>query len=282
MTDPASTISLASVPDTELDAYIADLILQKSKAKQARSHHQGMAAYLDDDDTSSAAKVPSTNKRFLASVIRNVEGHNQALLRQQAREERSPSASDKRTGTDRDEGPSRLRGWSDDEEDASDGRSAGRSTGNGEDGLGLSSKMDKYFEEGSERARGEARADSHRRSDRHASTKSSSSRHRERSPHESRRDKSKSSRDDRSSRRSEDARSHRSSSTHKSSERHHSHRSSHTERQDGSDDERRRRKRKDNSEHRHREKDRKRSASPPTQPPKKAREWDLGKESLAF
>ncbi|CDW99411.1 hypothetical protein, partial [Sporisorium scitamineum] len=150
MTDPARAgSSLASVPDDELDAYIADLILQKSKTKEIRSHHEGIAAYLEDD--ANAAKAPNTNKRFLTSMVRNVEGHNQALLRQQAREERSQSAGARRRGQDAVAGPSRLRRWSDDEEEGNDGssplRAAQNQDGEGQEEFGLSSKMDRYFAE---------------------------------------------------------------------------------------------------------------------------------------
>lgn len=312
MTDSARAVSsLASVPDNQLDAYIADLIVQKSKAKEARSEQHGMAAVLDNADHN-VAKVPNTNKRFLASVIRNVEGHNQALLRQQAKEERSQSASARRREQDGTGGPSRLRGWSDDEDEDSY-RSENRRTEEEGEELGLSSKMDKYFERAShaersdsqssrlqepqapsmrvrqkERSKPNRRSDRHSNDESHASPKSSSSRHRERSPHESRRDKSKRSRDDRHYKSEEEEHRHALPSKHKSVERRRSHRSSHVQRDNGSDDEEPdRRRRKAISQHwdrvgSHRDRSSKRSTSPPPEPPKRVREWDLGKNSFAF
>lgn len=74
----------SSVADADLDDYIANLILQQSRQRGAQYGRQGIGAYLDDQPgPSNRSKAVSTNKAFLASVIRNVEGHNSALLRQQ-------------------------------------------------------------------------------------------------------------------------------------------------------------------------------------------------------
>ncbi|SPO22513.1 uncharacterized protein UTRI_01191 [Ustilago trichophora] len=167
-----SISSLASIPDQELDAYIAELILQKSRAKEVRSQTEGIGAYLQDDDAvpkADEARVPNTNKRFLASVIRNVEGHNQALLRVQAREAERAARNGERTGDStraksnnsgqRDleasrgskGATSRMRGWSDDKLDENDDRSSHTSSIAGQEeghiSFEISRNMDKYFDE---------------------------------------------------------------------------------------------------------------------------------------
>lgn len=260
----ASSSTLAAVPDAELDAYIADLIVRKSKAEA------GSSVPEDVESSSPPSRVPNTNKRFLASVIRNVEGHNQALLRQQEREaERDARRAERKHAGE----SSRLRGWSDDE----GGPSSPTAKQQVEEGL--SSKMDRYFagslsddagpsssqERGgrdrkppSGPSRDKARR-SDRRTDRHDkdrdrrhSSKSGSDRHHERRHHSSSR----------------------------------SHKSSHRERDDHDDDSRRRsRRRNEDTRSKSERKEnsgrsRKRSASPPR--PKQVREWDRGKDSLAF
>ncbi|KAF6767340.1 hypothetical protein PSEUBRA_004113 [Kalmanozyma brasiliensis GHG001] len=129
----ASSSKLASVPDAELDAYIADLIVRKSKTR-----HTGDSVPDDVESSSAPSRVPNTNKRFLTSVIRNVEGHNQALLRQQEREVEREARRAKREHAGE---SSRLRGWSDDERSPSSSSTKPQ----GEDGP--SSKMDRYFDE---------------------------------------------------------------------------------------------------------------------------------------
>lgn len=268
---------LASIPDAELDAYIADLIVQKSKAKEPPSYPQ------DDVGSSSAARIPNTNKRFLSSVIRNVEGHNQALLRQQAREA-ACSHGTKRTkpsiGTDETSASAKLHAWSDDE-----GRSGARSPESSEspreEGMGLSSKMDKYFDEPPE-ASFTAKTSGKDGQSRHRQSSSGSSRHRERRRH-SERDKDRPKRN-----RHGESEQHRSRSRRKADDKGRPHRSSHKERDDEDDDRRRRRRRREKKDEAEcedrqrstRDRDRKRSASP--KPALKVREWDLGKDSLAF
>lgn len=334
---------LASIPDHELDAYIADLIVQKARAKEDNTK-QG--DYSDDEEAtagSSGPRVPNTNKRFLASVIRNVDGHNQALLRQQAREarqeagdERSHDSSQRETGTGsirKKLTSSKLRGWSDDEEDAPDYDRLSRASSVASDRTSsrrsrspeLSSKMDKYFNR-SESAKGAKVAehfsnedhdrrhrDGHRshsrREDRHDGTSGSSSK---RSREKDR--KASSRRSERSGSSKDKDRGHRSSKSRSSSHREgeHSHRSdrddnerhsSRRHREDRPDrdgelrrhspgkrkdhDEGPRERRKVGSSHDDRPRSRRKSSSDPAKPaqsppPKKVREWDLGKESLAF
>lgn len=332
--------TLASIPDQELDAYIAELILQKSRAKEARSQTEGIGAYFQDDEAVSKtdeARVPNTNKRFLASVIRNVEGHNQALLRVQAREAERAARVGERNGDStrgkREESgrrdmevsrgskgaTSRMRGWSDDKLDENDDRSSHTSSIAGQDeGLVLpeiSSKMDKYFdepvsplqidfasdnatlssshrrctEEHSKPRRGEERNHSSRHeSDRNsihntskASTSSKSREHRHHSDHRSRHEKSE-------RRKRQDGHSSRHRDRHDSNDVDDDRsKRRRKEREDGSASRRKEHKSsRDNERSSHKDKasqsDRNRSASPSTDPPKQVREWDLGKESLAF
>ncbi|SPO21708.1 uncharacterized protein UTRI_01191_B [Ustilago trichophora] len=344
-----ATSTLASIPDQELDAYIAELILQKSRAKEARSQTQGIGAYLQDDQAvaKDEARVPNTNKRFLASVIRNVEGHNQALLRVQAREAERAVRYGERNGdstmgknkdsvrTDmevsrRSKVPSsKMRGWSDDELEENDGRTSYTScsnAGRAEDRTSpeISSKMDPYSNEpvsplqqattestsdnaalsSSHRRRAESRSKPRRDEDRkhsnrhvsdgdsrhgtsQASPTSKSREHRHGSDHRDR----TSSRDDKSNRRNKDdyhSNKRKDRNDHHDNEQSKRHRE---EREDGSTSRRKERKLDHKSSRKHvrssnRDKasrsDTKRSASPGTHPPKKVREWDLGKESLAF
>ncbi|KAJ1033386.1 hypothetical protein NDA13_001377 [Ustilago tritici] len=170
--------SLASVPDDELDAYIADQIVQRSRAKEASSNKGGTHSNAyDDAETAglSRSRVLNTNKKFLASVITNVEGHNQALLRQQAREAeraaRRDANSRSRSPAPTGDGPSsKLRGWSDEDNDAlssshtlEDGASRRRS-----ESPGLSGKMDRYFDESASKSE---EAESKRHSDEHSKDK---------------------------------------------------------------------------------------------------------------
>ncbi|WVO21234.1 uncharacterized protein IAS62_002541 [Cryptococcus decagattii] len=76
------------ISDAELDSHVAQLLAEEAKAKELKWSELGltgllgnsMAAGRDSPDPS----LPKPNKRFLASVIRTVDGHNSALLRSQA------------------------------------------------------------------------------------------------------------------------------------------------------------------------------------------------------
>ncbi|WVQ74224.1 hypothetical protein IAR50_003819 [Cryptococcus sp. DSM 104548] len=95
----ASGIS-ADISDADLDAHVAQLLAQEAKAKETKWSELGLSGLLgnsmlagrDEPDPS----LPKPNKRFLASIIRTVDGHNSALLRsqagsaRQARQERMP------------------------------------------------------------------------------------------------------------------------------------------------------------------------------------------------
>ncbi|ODN94714.1 hypothetical protein L198_04856 [Cryptococcus wingfieldii CBS 7118] len=95
----ASGIS-QDISDADLDAHVAQLLAQEAKAKESKWSELGLSGLLgnsmlagrDEPDPS----LPKPNKRFLASIIRTVDGHNSALLRsqaegaRQARQERMP------------------------------------------------------------------------------------------------------------------------------------------------------------------------------------------------
>ncbi|GAC72604.1 hypothetical protein PANT_7d00185 [Moesziomyces antarcticus T-34] len=258
---------LASVPSEDLDAYIAELIVQKARTKQAHADERGVASYLEPADTE-AARVLNTNKRFLASVIRNVEGHNSALRRQQQRSEQRSASSSRAESA----GSSKMRGWSDDERNTEEKARYGRSDVHSESsGEGMSSKMDKYFEEAcSDSESRQSQRRSGAKDDKHSSSR------------KRRHDIERSS--ERDGRRSSSHRSHRSSRSERS-ERSERSRSGHSRPDDGaSDDERRHRershtnRRSSDRKSEHKSRPRKRSASPPpAPPPPKVREWDLGK-----
>lgn len=197
------TSSLASIPDHELDAYIADLIVEKSKSTEAQTSGVGHS-----DAKTSEPRVPNTNKRFLASVIRNVEGHNQVVLRQQAaREDRGfePQAQDSHasrvgegsSSREPDTSSSKLRGWSDDSTDRRDRRERDRSDrqSDRQSDRGLNSEKHrrtddsdrkrKHREDGRDRKKrkkDERKDDESRRKRRHSESEKRSSRKREPEP----------------------------------------------------------------------------------------------------
>ena len=339
---PAAKSGLASVPDDELDAYIADLILQKSRATEARSQTQGIGAYLTDEvvgqsTVSNQGPIHNTNKHFLASVIRNVEGHNRALLRQQIREaeraardsqpitESSSAMTNGTKTTDADKAapsnsskPSRskMRGWSDESLDYDQDSADGVSTS--AEAVKLSSKMDKYFDaassdrnaalpasvrpsehrdgEKSTRRRKEPRtidrehsnAPAHSSSDRDGIHRPTSEQTEcERRRHDKERDrKSGRSRD---KARHSDRDGHRDRDRSRRSERQADHRDEHGKSSQSTSKRRdshpKRSRHEEGSSIRHRASSRskqRRSASPAAEPPRKVREWDLGKDSLAF
>ncbi|PKI84907.1 hypothetical protein MVES_000810 [Malassezia vespertilionis] len=74
----------ASVPDDALEEYIAEMILQEARQKDKAYREQGISAFRAPD-----LRPGRTNKRFLASTIRNADSHNQ---RQETHEARRGSA----------------------------------------------------------------------------------------------------------------------------------------------------------------------------------------------
>lgn len=113
----------STIPDEGLDEYVTKLILQQAKAQK----HQ---------DEAGPSKAPPTNKHFLASVIRNVEGHNSALLRQQTVEAHVRI----RTHRKRAESSAKRASLAESRKTSNFRRALDR-----EDDATYSSKMDKYF-----------------------------------------------------------------------------------------------------------------------------------------
>jgi len=87
------------VPDEDLDKYVADMILKSADTTHQKYKTLGLEAYYAPDGSTSAdsedkAKLASgvvvhrsesnglkTNKRFLSSIIKSTDDHNQALIR---------------------------------------------------------------------------------------------------------------------------------------------------------------------------------------------------------
>ncbi|KAF9403260.1 hypothetical protein BGX21_005861 [Mortierella sp. AD011] len=79
------------VPDEDLDKYVADMIM-KSASKTGKQYQSiGLRAYTDDENRArltsgvvvdrSDSNGLKTNKRFLSSIIKSTDDHNQALIR---------------------------------------------------------------------------------------------------------------------------------------------------------------------------------------------------------
>ncbi|KAF9514291.1 hypothetical protein BS47DRAFT_1343234 [Hydnum rufescens UP504] len=74
-----------TVKDEDLDHYVAELILKEAKQAEERyKGKDGIRAYLPHTGLPDN-NLPKANKRFLHSIIRNVDDHNTAVLRAQAR-----------------------------------------------------------------------------------------------------------------------------------------------------------------------------------------------------
>ncbi|KAJ9121572.1 hypothetical protein QFC22_002191 [Naganishia vaughanmartiniae] len=71
------------IPDDQLNRHVADLLAKEAKEKEAKWREMGIGVYLNDKPGSSS-RAPKANTRFLKSIVRDVDGHNTALLRQQA------------------------------------------------------------------------------------------------------------------------------------------------------------------------------------------------------
>ncbi|WVR07644.1 hypothetical protein IAU60_004686 [Kwoniella sp. DSM 27419] len=85
-----------TISDADLDAHVAKLLADEAEAKEIKWSELGLTGLLgtglNRDASSPHPSLPKTNKRFLASVIRTVDGHNTALLRQQAESARETRA----------------------------------------------------------------------------------------------------------------------------------------------------------------------------------------------
>ncbi|GBC07155.1 hypothetical protein RclHR1_00730004 [Rhizophagus clarus] len=75
----------STISDESLDKYVADLILKEAAAKNKQYNKEGVRAYLPNTGTP-PCKLPKTNKRFLFNVVKNVDFHNQALIRKMEEE----------------------------------------------------------------------------------------------------------------------------------------------------------------------------------------------------
>ncbi|ORX40524.1 hypothetical protein BD324DRAFT_677982 [Kockovaella imperatae] len=73
------------ISDSDLDAHVAKLLAEEAKNKEKSWSELGLSGLLREGGKDSPdPNAPKPNKRFLASVIRTVDGHNSALLRAQA------------------------------------------------------------------------------------------------------------------------------------------------------------------------------------------------------
>lgn len=93
------------IGDTDLDAYVAQMLVKEAKAREARFDKEGVKVYFSDEEdkcdffltltlfttTVNSLRAVSyragpshrPSKRFLLSLVKNVDDHNQALLRQE-------------------------------------------------------------------------------------------------------------------------------------------------------------------------------------------------------
>ncbi|KAF9985869.1 hypothetical protein BGZ75_002448 [Mortierella antarctica] len=84
------------VPDQDLDKYVADMIMKSAHHAHEDYKTKGLDAYTSPSSSASENKVQlasgavisreesnglKTNKRFLSSIIKSTDDHNQALIR---------------------------------------------------------------------------------------------------------------------------------------------------------------------------------------------------------
>ncbi|WWC94919.1 hypothetical protein V866_001771 [Kwoniella sp. B9012] len=105
----------STISDTDLDAHVAKLLAEEAKARELKWSELGLTGLLGnslDRNGSPDSSLPKTNKRFLASVIRTVDGHNSALLKAQAQSARDARGESSRSasGSGRGIGGSRMFG----------------------------------------------------------------------------------------------------------------------------------------------------------------------------
>ncbi|KAK8853256.1 hypothetical protein IAR55_003958 [Kwoniella newhampshirensis] len=83
-----------NISDADLDSHVAKLLSDEAKAREMKWSELGLSGLLGNTIPGSNGRdspdpsLPKPNKRFLASVIRTVDGHNTALLRSQAQSAR--------------------------------------------------------------------------------------------------------------------------------------------------------------------------------------------------
>ncbi|CAG8600474.1 720_t:CDS:2 [Ambispora gerdemannii] len=75
----------SSLPDEDLDKYVADLILKEAAAKNKLFNKEGIRAYLPNTGVP-PCNLPKPNKRFLFNIVKSVDDHNQALIRKEEEE----------------------------------------------------------------------------------------------------------------------------------------------------------------------------------------------------
>ncbi|KAF9107588.1 hypothetical protein BGX27_008686 [Mortierella sp. AM989] len=81
------------VPDEDLDKYVADMIMKSASKTEKQYQSVGLKAYTSPNDENKArldsgviidrsdSNGLKTNKRFLSSIIKSTDDHNQALIR---------------------------------------------------------------------------------------------------------------------------------------------------------------------------------------------------------
>ncbi|WVQ66951.1 uncharacterized protein L199_005142 [Kwoniella botswanensis] len=92
----------STISDTDLDAHVAKLLAEEAKARELKWSELGLTGLLGnslDRNGSPDPSLPKTNKRFLASVIRTVDGHNSALLKAQAQSARDARGESSRSAS---------------------------------------------------------------------------------------------------------------------------------------------------------------------------------------
>ncbi|KAJ9107214.1 hypothetical protein QFC20_003749 [Naganishia adeliensis] len=81
----------SDIPDDELNRHVADILAKEAKEKESKWREMGIGVYLEDKPGSSS-RAPKPNTRFLKSLVRDVDGHNTSLLREQANAARAAAA----------------------------------------------------------------------------------------------------------------------------------------------------------------------------------------------
>ncbi|WVR00147.1 hypothetical protein IAU59_007289 [Kwoniella sp. CBS 9459] len=147
------------ISDADLDAHVAKLLAEEAKAKEMKWGELGLAGLIGGGSglnrgDSPDPTLPKTNKRFLASVIRTVDGHNHALLRQQAqsaREARNDKLGESSTSNDRNRSASERRNGNGTGTGTGTGSAASRLFGGAVRSMGAAARSDKGKERERER-----------------------------------------------------------------------------------------------------------------------------------
>ncbi|CAG8552606.1 793_t:CDS:2 [Paraglomus occultum] len=97
----------SSIPDEDLNKYVADLILKEAEAKNLKYKKEGVRAFLPHTGLP-PCNLPKTNKRFLVNIVQNVDSHNKRQLRDKVNS-RSSSSNHKQSYRTRDRRDDRNR-----------------------------------------------------------------------------------------------------------------------------------------------------------------------------